>query len=274
MASSGGHGSDAGAAARGAGRQVTAGAQRHAGTARRIGRWGVAAEGVVYLLVAWLALQIALGSGGGSADSSGALATVAGSALGPLLLVLLCAGFAAMLVWQVLEAVLAPEAKDKVHAVAKAVVALALGSTCVRLLQGRGASAGQRQQGLTQRLLEAPGGPVLVVVVGLAVVAYAVVSVHRGLKHRFEEKVEGSLSPALRTVGTVGHVARGVAFAVLGVLVCWAATGDTAKSRGLDAAFREIAAQPFGAVLLVLVALGVAAFGVFQIATAPRRRAA
>ena len=267
-------GSDPGGEVRRAGRQATATAQRHEGTARRLGRAGVAADGVVHLLVAWLALQVALGSGGGSADSSGALGAVARSPLGPVLLVLLALGFAALLAWQVLEAVTAPDAGHRVKAVARAVVALLLGISCVRLLAGAGASAAQQQQTLTQRVLEAPGGAVLVVLAGAVVLGVGVASVVRGAKRSFEEKVEGSLSPALRTLGTVGYVARGVAFGVLGVLVAWAATGDTAKSRGLDAAFREIAERPFGAVLLVLVALGVAAYGAFQVLTAPRRRKA
>ena len=267
-------GSGPGGLARGVGNQATATAQRHEGTVKRVGRIGVAAEGVVYLLVAWLALQIALGSGGGSADSSGALGTVARSPLGPFLLVVLGAGFVALAAWQALEAALRSETGHRIKSAAKCVLALLLAISCFRLLTGGGASTGQQQQTLTQRVLDAPGGAVLVVLVGLAIIAIGLRTIQKGVKREFEDKVEGSLSPTLRKLGTAGYVARGVAFAVLGILVAYAATGDTAKSRGLDAAFREIAEKPFGTVLLVLVALGIAAYGAFQIATAPRRRKA
>ncbi|WP_369055676.1 DUF1206 domain-containing protein [Kineococcus terrestris] len=250
-------------------------AQRHRRTLKQVGRAGVAAEGVVYLLVAWLAAQVALGgSGGESADSTGALQRIAEQPFGTVLLALLALGFLAMVAWQVVEAVTGEETSRRLSAAAKAVVALALGVSTVRVLVGGGTSAGEQQQSLTQRVLEAPGGAAVLVVAGLVVVAVGVAFVVRGVQKKFEEKVEGVLSPALRALGVAGWVARGVAFAVVGVLVVISSTGDTARSRGLDAAFREIASQPYGTVLLLLVALGLAAYGVFQILTARRRRRA
>ncbi|GAB3871622.1 DUF1206 domain-containing protein [Dactylosporangium cerinum] len=42
-----------------------------------------------------------------------------------------------------------------------------------------------------------------------------------------------------------------------------AVTNDPGKSRGLDAALHTLVAQPYGKFLLLAVALGVAAFGVY-----------
>jgi len=47
------------------------------------------------------------------------------------------------------------------------------------------------------------------------------------------------------------------------LLVSAAVTYDPDKARGLDAALRTLAAQPYGGFLLAVVALGIAAFGVF-----------
>ncbi|PRY17258.1 DUF1206 domain-containing protein [Kineococcus rhizosphaerae] len=246
-------------------------ARAHEDGLRRVGRAGVAAEGVVYLLVAWLAAQVALGGSGGSADSSGALAQIASKPFGTVLLVVLAVGFLALLAWQVVTVVTADKTSHRVKAVVKAVVAAALAVSCVKFATGSGTSSGAQQQSLTQRVLEAPGGAVLVVVAGLVVVGVGVALVVQGVRKHFEEKVSGSLSPALTALGVAGWVARGVAFGVLGALVVVSATGDTGKSRGLDAAFHEIAAQPFGVVLLLLVALGLAAYAVFTLATARRR---
>ncbi|WP_432534046.1 DUF1206 domain-containing protein [Kineococcus arenarius] len=249
-------------------------AERHETTVKRVGRAGVLAEGVVYLLVAWLALQIAFGTAPAQADTSGAMSRIAAQPFGQVLLALLTLGFAAMVVWQVFAAVAADGAAERVKAVVKAVVAAVLGVSSARFLLGGGTSSGQQQQTLTQRVLEAPGGQVLVVVVGLVVAGVGVGLAVRGMMKKFEDKVEGSLSPALTALGVAGWVARGVAFGVLGVLVVLSANGDTAKSRGLDAAFHEIAQQPYGRVLLTVVALGVAAYAVFELATARRRRRA
>lgn len=246
-------------------------AREHEQGVKRVGRAGVAAEGVVYLLIAWLAAQIALGGGGGSADSSGALSQVAQQPFGVVLLVVLAIGFLAMVAWQVIAVITGEKTSHRVSAAAKAVVAVGLAASCLRIATGGGASSGSQQQTLTQRVLEAPGGAVLIVVAGLVVVAVGVVTVVKGLKKSFEDKVEGALSPSLTALGVAGWVARGVAFAVVGALVVVSATGDTAKSRGLDAAFHEIAARPYGVVLLLVVAVGVAAYGVFGLLTAHRR---
>lgn len=246
-------------------------AHAHEAGVKRVGRAGVAAEGVVYLLIAWLAAQVALGSGNGSADSSGALAQIASKPFGVVLLVVLALGFVAMFVWQVVAVVTGDKTSHRVSAAAKAVASAALAVSSVKFVAGGGSSSGQQQQTITQRVLEAPGGAVLIVVVGLVIAGIGVATVVRGLQKKFEDKVEGSLSPAVTGLGVAGWVARGVAFAVLGALVVVSATGDTGKSRGLDAAFHEIAAQPFGTVLLLLVALGLAAYALFQLVTARRR---
>lgn len=259
---------------RNAARAGEAFADRHEAAVKRVGRAGVAAEGVVYLLVAWLASQVALGTSSGSADSSGALGQIQEQPGGPLLLGLMALGFVAMLVWQAVAVVSADKTSHQVSAAVKAVASAALAVSCVRFLLSGGSSSGSQQQTLTQRVLEAPGGSVLVVLAGLVVVGVGVATAVRGIMKKFEDKVEGSLSDGLRALGVAGYVARGVAFVVLGLLVVVSSRGDTAKSRGLDAAFREIADRPYGTVLLLVVAVGVAAYGLFQLLTARRRRRA
>jgi hypothetical protein len=65
-------------------------------------------------------------------------------------------------------------------------------------------------------------------------------------------------------LGQFGYIAQGAAFAIVGVLLTEAAiTNDASKSRGLDEALRTLAGQPFGTLLLIVVAVGFAAFGVY-----------
>jgi hypothetical protein len=64
--------------------------------------------------------------------------------------------------------------------------------------------------------------------------------------------------------GQVGFIAKGISVALIGILVVTAAIRfDPAKASGLDAALRSLIQQPFGPWLLALVALGLAAYGVF-----------
>src|SRR4051812_50098447 len=71
-----------------------------------LARVGLIAYGVVHLLVAWLAIQLAwFGGGGKSADQSGAMSTVAESPVGKPLLWLIAVGVIALAVWQAAEGV-------------------------------------------------------------------------------------------------------------------------------------------------------------------------
>jgi hypothetical protein len=87
----------------------------------------------------------------------------------------------------------------------------------------------------------------------------------------------GQMSARTRRVvkwlGTTGTSARGVVFALVGILVVDAAvTHNAAKSGGVDKALLTLRDQPFGQVLLVLAALGLAIFGVYGLCEARWRK--
>ncbi|MGY1841990.1 DUF1206 domain-containing protein [Modestobacter sp. SYSU DS0875] len=69
----------------------------------------------------------------------------------------------------------------------------------------------------------------------------------------------------LARVGQFGHPAKGTALALVGGLLGWAAlTFDAEKASGLDGALQTLLDAPFGRLLLPVVAVGIAAFGVFS----------
>src|SRR5215213_996943 len=113
-----------------------------------LARVGLIALGIVHLLVAWLALQLAWGGGGGSADQSGALGTLASQPFGKPLLWVLAIGLLALAVWQLAELLrFSPglrgtgTAKKKavtgaVKSVSKAVVYVVLAVTAIKFATG------------------------------------------------------------------------------------------------------------------------------------------
>jgi type IV secretory pathway VirB2 component (pilin) len=69
--------------------------------------------------------------------------------------------------------------------------------------------------------------------------------------------------------GVVGHLAKGVSLALVGVLFVIAAQDNTsARSTGLDGALRLLRQQAFGPWLLTVVALGIAVYGLYSFARA------
>jgi Domain of Unknown Function (DUF1206) len=259
-----------------------AGAAGRAGNSdalENLARIGLIAYGVVHLLLAWLALQLAWGGGSGqSADQAGALATLAEQPLGRPLLWLLAVGLVALAAWQAAEVLRwrgrlssSGDARKKavekiVKAVAKAVLYAALAVLAVRTATGGGGGGGQQQ---VSGVFGWPAGRWLVGLIGLVVIGVGVYLVHKGTSKKFLEEVDlGSASPqATRLVtrlGQAGFPAKGVSLGVVGGLLVYAAvTFDPARATGLDGALRTILGAPFGKVLLTLVAIGIAAFGAY-----------
>jgi hypothetical protein len=247
-----------------------------------LARIGLIAYGVVHLLVAWLALQLAWGGGGGSADQSGAMATLASKPFGKPLLWVLAIGLIALAVWQLAELLRhvpglrsSGEAKKKavtgsVKSVAKAVVYVALAVTAIKFATGGGKSSAQQQQQTVAGVFSWPGGRWLVAIAGLVLIGVGAKHVHKGITKHFLKEIDTSQATAaqrrtIERLGQVGYPAKGIALALVGGLLGWAAiTFDPEKARGLDGALRTVLEAPFGKVLLTLVALGIAAFGVFS----------
>ncbi|HEY7050530.1 MAG TPA: DUF1206 domain-containing protein [Mycobacterium sp.] len=73
--------------------------------------------------------------------------------------------------------------------------------------------------------------------------------------------------PVLTPLGIAGYVGKGLMLAGAGILVIVATfTTDPAKSSGIDGAVKTFGAPPFGKVLLIVAALGFAAYGLYSFA--------
>jgi hypothetical protein len=257
--------------------------------ARGLGRWGIAARGVVYLVMGALALRLAFGEGGDTADREGALHAVVRQPLGRWLLGALCIGFATYAAYRFLRAATGrSEDVDgepdgplvRLGNVAIGVVYLALLASSAGLLLHRssGRSSEQSQRGWTARLLAHGWGEWLVALVGVGVLVAGIVLVVMGLREEFADKLDsGRMRPWQRTwlprLGVFGWVARGVVFGVIGVFLVRAALDhDPNESVGIDGALHRLASAPLGPLLLALVALGLAAYGVYSLVEARWRR--
>jgi hypothetical protein len=248
-------------------------------------RVGLVAYGAVHLLIGWLTWRLARGAADTDADQTGALQTVADTPGGQVLLWVIGLGMLALALWQAGEVLrwwtglLEPEHRLRVAVVctkcaAKAVVYAVLGATSLFFAAGLEYEADERFQELTDEALEIPGGSALVVLVGLGVVAVGLYTLVRGFTGGFMRDVDLDAAPdrwepLIERIGSVGYVAKGIAFAVSGgLLVYAAATHDVSTATGLDGAMNAIGAVPTGQWLLTAVAAGFAAFGVYALARA------
>jgi uncharacterized protein DUF1206 len=259
-----------------------------------LGRVGLVGLGVVNLLIAWLATRVAFGDAGGSggsggsggagggASKDGALQRIAAEPWGAVLLWVIAVCMVALALWQLGEAIWGRKSHGgpvkKVLHVVEALLFGVLGFSAGRVAASGKAQSNRQQAGLTAKVLDAPAGQVIVVVAGLVVIGAAAYLMVKGGKRKFLTDLD--LSPASATtrkvttrLGQVGYIALGVAYAIVGVLIVIAAVKhEPNKATGLDTALATLADQPFGTVLLLVVALGVACFGVYCFADARFRK--
>ncbi len=243
-------------------------------------RLGLVSYGVVHLLLAWLAIRLAFGDSSGSASSQGALQQLTRNGAGVVSLYLAAAGFVALVVWQLLEAVWghrreegATRVRKRLTSAAKAVLYGTLAVSAFKTAIGS-SSGGENTDGITAKLMSLPAGPIIVGALGVAIIAVGGVLLHRGVSEGFREKLDpdgetGADGKTYVLLGKAGYISKGVAIGVVGGLFVYAAlTNDPDKSGGLDQALHKVLQQPFGAPLLVVIAVGFACFGLFCFAWA------
>lgn len=243
-------------------------------------RIGLVAYGLVHLLIAWLAVRLAFGHSGRSASSKGALHELATTSLGRLSLYVVAAGLFSLVVWQLIEALVGhrdarggKRALKRVTSAGKVVIYGTLGVSAFKTAIGA-RSGGGGTHSTTAKLMAMPAGPQIVAVVGAGILVVAGFLAHRGWTEKFMKKLDfdgrtGHDGRAYRLFGKVGYISKGLALATIGGLFLWAAaTHDPQKSGGLDQALRKLLHAPFGVPLLVVVAAGIACYGLFCFAWA------
>lgn len=237
-------------------------------------RMGFVVSGLLHIMIGWIALRVATGSGGGEASNSGAMAQIASSPGGQIILWIMTLGLVALGLWRLASILMATENKEKVKGAVLGIVFLVLGFSSMTFARGGSSSDGQKSASMTSKILEAPGGKIIIVVGGLVVIGVGIYGIVKGATRKFVKDLEagarrGNVGTGITVAGTVGYIARGIAFLVLGGLVIWAGlSADARKAAGMDSALRTIGEQPFGAILLILTALGFMLYGLYSIARA------
>lgn len=255
----------------------------------KLARLGYATKGIVYAIVGILAVKIAVYSGAEKADSAGALHAIAAQPFGQILLILIAVGLAAYALWRFVEAVLDPErqggdADGVVHRLGYAISGLIYGGLAAEatllIVDASKASgnSGDSTSDWTARLLQQPFGQWLVGIVGAGIIGFGFYWLYRAYSTKFRKKLDlGRMSQQQKTwairISRIGIAARGIVFVLIGSFLIQAARQyDPSKAKGTDGALHALAQQPFGKVLLAIVALGLIAYGIYMGIQARYRR--
>jgi hypothetical protein len=256
-----------------------------------LARLGYAVKGVVYLIIGGLAVALAVGHGGKATDQRGALQAIYTQPFGKFLLIIVGIGLVGFALWSFIQALFDTEGKGSdvkgiigrigYAGVGVAYAALAFGA--FQLVTGAGASSLGKStttstQDWTAKLLKLPFGVPLVVIVGLVVIGIACYLFSKAYSARFQRRLNlarlnARLSKWIVDLGRFGYAALGVVFTIVGIfLIVAAVQHNPGEAKGLDSALQELLLQPFGPVLLAIVALGLIAYGVYSFVEARYRR--
>lgn len=260
----------------------------------KIGRAGWFAKGVVYLIAGVLAVLVALRASGWSESSTtgnqeasptGAIKTVAGSGAGTVLLLLLAIGMLIYAAWRVVSAFMpgGSDADARLHRIGYIVSAIAYTSFALSAFAlARHASSdenGNRKvTDITSSVMSNTAGRWLIGLVGAIVVAVGVYRLSKGIKVDVDDELDLSgMSPARmqwsKVLGAIGEFGRGIGIGLVGFFMLRAAiTYDVNEATGLDGALRRLATSSWGVVVVFVVGIGFAAYGIFCLATFTRRR--
>jgi Domain of Unknown Function (DUF1206) len=266
-------------------RTRTRGAVGGGGAIALLGRAGFLARGIMYIVIGWIALQIAFGHSRQQADRTGALHELSSTPFGQVALWVLVIGFFGMALWRLAEAAWPATAEGRkatkrVASVVKAVIYAVLGYGVLKYAIGLGAPQSSNKQSvdLTATLLREPGGQALAVVAGLALIGGGLYLGYQAWREKFRKDLQlGELTTRTRKIiewlGRAGGIARGIVFITAGVfLVVAGVRSQPGQAKGVDSALRELAATPAGPWLLALVAIGLIMFGLFSCCEARFRR--
>ena len=251
-------------------------------------RVGLVAYGVVHLLVAWVCVQVALGDvdggGVGKADKTGALQNLAENPGGGFVLWLIAVGLGFAVLWQLLEAFTGArnsrqEKLLRLMNVGEALLFAYLAYSAAKLAKGSPASStDQAQLGLIGSMLNEEWGKPVVIAIGVGIIIAALFIAHHGWSKRFcreqdFRKASPAMERAVTRLGQIGYAALGAVYGGAGLLVIVAAVrSQPEKATGLDVALKTLAVQPYGTALLLVVALGLAAFAIFTFLDARFRK--
>lgn len=234
-------------------------------------RVGFAARGVMYLLIAFLALW-----SGRSADGPDALRLL-DSGGGRIVLGAMAIGFVAYGIWRLAEAWIDSEGHGsgargiamRAGGVVSGIIHLGLGLHAARLAMGRPAGSTGAEDGAATTL-RLPGGEEMLMIAAAALLLTGLANLVKAVQGEFLDYLDPRAARLawVKWVGRGGYAARAIVFAIIGWF-CWRAAeaANAAQAGGIGEALDWLTGWP-----RLLVAAGLGLFGIFSLVEARYRR--
>jgi hypothetical protein len=251
----------------------------------RLARVGYAAKALLYITIGILAAQAAFGPGGRTTDTQGVLTAVHDMTFGRIVLLVITAGLLGYALWRVVEAIVDPDGRGSAFKglALRAGFAIrglfhgALGVAAFRAAMGHRSNGGNDQaRQLTASAFRIPAGELLIYAGAAFVAGYGVYQLYRSYASKLGRQLElgavtGEMRPWIVRVSRFGIAARGVIFCLIGFFLARAAQRhDASEVGGIRESLNMLA--NLGRWPFAVVALGLIAYGVYELVNARYRR--
>ena len=254
----------------------------------RLARFGYAMKGIVFIVVGALATLTALGLGGETTDTRGALREIETKPFGKVALITVAFGLVGYVLWRWIQAVADTEGKGtKLKGIAirigyffSGTVYAGLAFTAAKILfKGEEPqSSSETQENWIARGMALPFGRTLVVIAGGSVIGFGLYQIFKAYRAKFRKRLKlgemgGTKDSWATWSGRIGYAARGVVFCIIGFFIIQAALDfNPTEAKGLDEALGTLAQNYFGAWVLGTVAVGLIAYGFYMLVEARYRK--
>ncbi|MDQ1059785.1 hypothetical protein QFZ23_003686 [Arthrobacter globiformis] len=231
---------------------------------------------LLHIIVGAIAIALAFGYPG-EAEPTGAIEQLAASPWGPALMWAGMIGCAGLSLWQLSEATLRARPLPRKERIGKLIssgfLAIAYGSVGLSFggfAVGLRGDSGESTRDVSAALLTSPFGGVILSALGLTVIGVGIYFVVKGFRRGFKEELfhfDGTRrGKIIDSLGVTGHVAKGIALFLAGLLFAIAAAKHTPEeSTGLDGSLKALRDHEYGPYLLFAIGAGFICYGIFAL---------
>jgi flagellar biogenesis protein FliO len=247
-------------------------------------KMGYAARGLIYLTIGMLALFSAMGWEGEKTGSRGAILNLKAQPLGELLLVILVVGLFGYIMWRFIQGITDTDNHGhsfKGLAIRSGLIISAISHSVLvywvikLLLHETDNGSGKSASSTASEYLNSDIVTVLVALVGVLVVVVGIAHLVKGFRSGFKKYIDfpADKSQWLVPICRFGLISRGVVWCIIGWIILRSVfVAGSSDEKGIDDAFEWLSTAPYGSWLIIIISIGLFAFGVYSFIESLYRR--